>query len=469
MKRILAFLVLGHTLMAQPLHLDMNVFAERRKAFMEKMDSNSIAIFPCKPEYTRNLDVEFPYRQESNFYYLSGFEEKESFLILHPTDPKFRFIMGVRKRDPMREAWNGPRAGIDGAITVFRADTAYLSDELEKAVYASIRPNEKVYYSFGINPETDKKIQAMFIDRRSGGNWEIVDPAPLVNEMRVIKNSGDWTMGLQKAIDISCDAHIEAFRSIKPDKYECEIQAVFEYTYRKEGSPRNGYPCIIGSGPNSTILHYDASTRQMKDGEMLLMDCAAEYGYYSADITRTVPVNGKFSKEQRAIYQIVLDAQTAAMQMVKPGVAKKDLDSAIDSVLSSGLENLGFIKEKKDFRMYSFHGYAHWIGLDVHDVGAYTRNGQSRKLEAGMVFTIEPGIYVRPDVYDKMKQRGYTEDEIAGIRKKLEQYMNIGVRIEDDVVVTKDGFRNLSERVPRDMEGIERLMKVRSSKSLLYR
>ena len=468
MKRIFFLLFLVNSLTAQPLHLDMNVFEARRKAFMGKMDSNSIAIFPCKPEYLRNLDVEFPYRQESNLYYLSGFEEQESFLIFRPSHPKFKFVMGVRKRDPAAETWNGLRAGTDGAITLFRADTAYVSDEFEAAVYSSIRQGGKVYYSFGINPEMDKKVQAIFVAGRSGSNWEIVDPAPLVNEMRLIKDDGDWAMGMQKAIDISCDAHIAAFKSIKPDHYEREIQAVFEYVYRKEGSPRDGYPCIIGSGPNSTILHYDENSRRMKDGEVLLMDCAAEYGYYSADITRTVPVNGKFSKDQRLIYQIVLDAQNAAMHIVQPGIAKKELDVVIDSVLGQGLLKLGFLKDRKDFRMYSIHGYSHWIGLEVHDVGGYSRNGQSIKLEAGMVLTIEPGIYVRPDVYDKMKKRGYTDDEIAGIRKTVEPYMNIGVRIEDDVLVTKDGFKNLSERVPREIDSIERMMKERGGETPGY-
>ena len=397
------------------------------------------------------------YRQESNFYYLSGFEEPEALLLINPSHPKYKYIMVVRKRDPRRETYNGPRAGVDGAISFFEADTAFLYDEFEKAIWTA-RPTEKIYYSFGINPEIDKKIQSMFIDSRSGVNWQIIDPAPIVNEMRVIKNDGDWKMGLQKAIDISAEAHIEAMKAIKPDIHECEIQAVYEYVYRKNGSPRNGYPCIVGSGPNSTILHYSKNNCQLKYGEVILMDCAAEYGYYSADITRTVPVNGKFSNEQRAIYEIVLAAQNAAMKLVHPGIQKRTLDLSIDSVLGEGMMKLGFIKDKKDFRMFSLHGYSHWIGLDVHDVGSYTENGQSRMLVPGMVFTIEPGIYIRPDVFEKMKDRGYTEEEIKNIRSIVEKYMHIGVRIEDDVVVTKDGCKNLSAAVPREIADIEQLM-----------
>jgi Xaa-Pro aminopeptidase len=298
----------------------------------------------------------------------------------------------------------------------------------------------------------------MFVDRRSGQNYEIIDPAPIVNAMRVIKDDGDWKMGLQRAVDISVDAHIAAYKAVEPKKYELQIQAVFENVYRNEGSPRDGYPCIIGSGPNATILHYNENTRQMNDGELVLMDCAAEYGYYSADITRTIPVNGKFSQNQRTIYQLVLDAQSAAMKIVRPGLPFRDMTTAIDSVLGNGLLSLGFIKKKKDFKMYSFHGYGHWIGLEVHDVGGYG-SGQSIKLTEGMVFTIEPGVYVRPDVYDKMRQQGYSEDEIAKIRQTVDNYMNIGVRIEDDVAVTKTGYRNLSEGAPREIKAIEKMMK----------
>jgi Xaa-Pro aminopeptidase len=197
----------------------------------------------------------------------------------------------------------------------------------------------------------------------------------------------------------------------------------------------------------------------MRDGEVVLMDCAAEYGYYSADITRTVPVNGKFTKEQREVYQLVLDSQNAAMRIVRPGVIKSALDSVINEVLGSGLVRLGFIKEKKDSRIFTLHGYSHWLGLEVHDVGKRTVDGKSRPLTAGMVFTIEPGIYVRADLFDKMKELHYTDNEIEELRTRITRYMNIGVRIEDDVVVTENGYKNLSEAAPRDIDAIEALMK----------
>ena len=460
MKKIwlLVLLCVG-SVVAQPLQLDMNTFASRRAAFVEKLQPNAVAIFPSKPVYLRNLDVEYEYRQESNFYYLSGFEEPESILLLNPAHPKHKYVMFVRKRDLRRETYDGPRAGVEGAMTTFQADTALYIDDFRRAMRSFVRHDALVYYTFGINPETDDLIRNQFIEDRSSSNWPITDPAPILAQMRLIKNDGDWKMGLQKTIAISVAAHIEAIKSIEPGMYECEVQSVFEYVFRKNGSPRNGYPCIVGSGPNSTILHYSINRRQMQSGDLLLMDCGAEYGYYSADITRTVPVNGKFSKEQKEIYEIVLAAQDAAISMVKSGIAMKELDQAITEILGSGLVKLGFIKDKQDHRMFTLHGYGHWIGLEVHDVGAYTENGQSVKLTPGMVFTIEPGIYVRPDVFEKMKERGYSESDLAQIRPIVEKYTDIGVRIEDDIVVTETGYKNLSAAVPRTVAEIEKLMK----------
>jgi len=459
MKRLIfIFLLLTTTAYSQPLQKDMLVFADRRAAFMEKIDPNGIAIFPSKPVYLRNLDIEYPYRQESNFYYLSGFEEPESMLVINPSHPKYKYIMYVRKRDRRRETYDGPRAGVEGALATFKADTAFYIEDFDRNIIRFIQYNRPIYYTFGINPETDALVRKRLIERRSGGNWAITDPAPFLDQMRLIKNDGDWKMGLKKAINISVAAHLEAIKSIEPGMYEHEIQAVFEYVFRKNGSPRNGYNCIVGSGYNSTILHYNLNDQKIKDGDMILMDCAAEYGYYSADITRAVPANGKFTIEQKEIYQIVLDAQNTAINMVKPGIKKNELDKAINDILGKGLVKLGFIKDKKDYRMFSLHGYAHWIGLEVHDVGAYTQNGESVILEPGMVFTVEPGLYVRPDVFEKMQERGYSEKEIAKIRPRVEKYLNIGVRIEDDIVVTEGGFENLSKGVPREIAAIEKLM-----------
>ena len=461
MKLIVALVLFAATVHCQPLNLDPEVFAKRRQAFMEKMEPGSIAVFACKPEYQRNLDVEYEYRQESNFYYLSGFEEPRSILLLAPSHPKFKYVLFVRKRDPVRETWEGPLSGTEGAIAKFKADTAYAFDDFQSHVWKFADNDAAVYYGYGVNPEVDSQIKSLIVDRRSGQNKLILDPATLVGEMRLIKNDGDWSMGLKKSIDISADAHIEAYKAIRPGMYEYEVQAVFEYVYRKSGSPRNAYPCIIGSGPNATVLHYEKNTRQLQGGELVLMDCAAEYGGYAADITRTVPVNGTFTKEQREIYRIVLDAQNAGMRVVKSGATLKVIEAAIDTVLAEGLIRLGFIKSSKDRRLFSLHGYSHWIGLEVHDVGGYTRKGKDILLEPGMVFTIEPGLYIRPAVFDRMKERGYTDEEIERIRGITRPYLNIGVRIEDDVLVTPEGFRNLSAGAPREIDEVEALMKGR--------
>ena len=437
----------------------MEVFAERRATFTRQLSPQSIAIFPCKPECVRNGDVEYEYRQESNFYYLTGFEEPESIMLLNPSAERYRFVLFVRPRNPMMETWQGARAGVEGAMSMFRADTALTYKDFQSALSSFIGGKGTLYYSFGINPKIDETMRTMFMDGTHAENWTTRDPAPLLGEMRLIKNEGDWRMGFQEAIDISAQAHREAFKAIRPGMYEYEVQAVFEYVYRKNGSRRDGYPCIIGSGPNSCTLHYDENSRQMKDGDLVLMDCGAEYGYYSADITRTVPVNGKFSEEQRQIYQLVLDAQTAAIALVKPGTIKSSLDSAMNEVLGDGLMRLSFIKNKRDFTIFTLHGFSHWLGLEVHDVGKAIVDGKPGPLEPGMVFTLEPGIYVRPDVLGKLKDLKYTGAEMDQCKAAIQQYMNIGVRIEDDVLVTESGCKVLSAAAPRDMEAIEALMK----------
>lgn len=460
MKRILLLLLLSALqTFAQPLQLDMDVFAQRRAEFTKQLAPQSVAIFACKPEYIRNGDVEYEYRQESNFYYLTGFEEPESILLLNPSAERYRYVLFVRNRNAGAETWQGGRAGTEGAMNVFRADTGLAFSDFRKFAPSLLPKSGTLNYSFGINPKIDEMIRAMFLEGQQGENWSVKDPAPILAEMRLIKNEGDWEMGLQKAIDISVAAHVEAMKAIKPGMYEFEVQAVFEYVYRKNGSPRNGYPCIIGSGPNSGTLHYDKNSRRMQDRDVVLMDCGAEYGYYSADVTRTVPVNGKFTKEQKEIYQIVLDAQNAAISMVRPGVAKNSLDSAMMDAIGAGLIRLGFIKEKNDAQVFTLHGFSHWLGLEVHDVGKTIVNGKPRPLLPGMVFTLEPGIYVRPDVFEKLKDRKYTDEEIDKLRKRLEKYMYIGIRIEDDIVVTENGHKNLSEAAPRDIEAIESLMK----------
>ncbi len=460
MKKVfVVLLVLAETMTAQPLSLNMDVFAKRREEFMNRMQPGSVAVFPSAPEVQRSLDVDYEYRQESNFYYLTGYEEPGSILVLSPSAQRHRYVLFVRDRNPAAEIYAGASSGISGAIATFRADTAYLAEDFDHRLYTLTGMDRTVYYTFGINSTTDEKIRHLCIERRSSGNWPIIDPAPILAAMRLIKNDGDWTMGLQRAIDISVAAHREAMRSVRPGMEEYEVQAVFQYVFRKNGSPRDGYECIIGSGPNATILHYSRNVRQMKAGELVLMDCAAEYGYYSADITRTIPVSGTFSREQRTVYSIVLESQNAALAMIRPGVTMNDIDSVVTDVLAKGLLRLGFIKEKSDARVFTLHGYSHWIGMEVHDVGGYMRDGTMFPLEPGMVFTLEPGIYLREGALAALGRKGYSTEEVERIRKAIAPYLGIGVRIEDDIAVTADGCRNLTVAVPRTIDAIEALMK----------
>jgi Xaa-Pro aminopeptidase len=456
---LLCVLFSGAIAQAQPLQPDMDVFARRREALSKQLPPQGVVILPCKPEYVRNGDVEYEYRQESNFYYLSGFEESESIILMNPAAARNKFVLFVQPANPAAETWTGKRAGIEGAMRFFRADTAIAFADFTDAVANFIPSGGTLYYPFGTNPKLDERIRARFSDGEAAASWTMRDPSPFLAEMRLIKNDGDWSMGFTRAIDISAQAQVEAIKTIRPGMYEYEVQAVFEYVYRKNGSPRNGYPCIIGSGPNSCVLHYDSNNRRMNAGDMVVMDCGAEFGYYSADITRTVPVSGRFTPEQRAIYQIVLDAQTAVIAAVKPGITHAVLDSTLRTFLGNGLVRLGLLKDPKDENLFSLHGFSHWLGLEVHDVGKIFVNGKQRTLEPGMVFTIEPGIYVRPQVLDALKDRGYTEAELAKIRPVLERYMHIGVRIEDDVAVTETGGKNLSEATPRSIEAIEHLMR----------
>ncbi len=459
MKKYFLILFATFNLLSQPSSEEQKIFSARREMFTSQIDKNSVAIFPCKPIYLRNLDIEYEYRQESNFYYLSGFEEPNSILVFAPQNKKYKYILYVRERDMRRETYDGPRWGTEGAVKYFGADTAIYFGDFEKTIWQFIGGDKKIYYTFGINQQIDEKIKSLFIERRAGGNYSIEDPHLIVAQMRLIKTNDDLSLGLKNAIDISVKAHIEAMRSINANQGEQNVHAIFEYMFRKNNSARNGYQNIIGSGANSTILHYNKNNRKMNSGEMILMDCGAEFNYYTADITRTVPVNGKFSKEQKEIYSIVLDAQNTAINIVKPGIQKSTIDKTIDTILSTGLLNLGFIKSAKDFKIFTLHGYSHWLGIDVHDVGAYTEEGKSVLLKEGMCFTIEPGIYIREDALTKLKDADYSEVEITEIEKKMKPYLNIGVRIEDDILVTSTGFENLSKQVPREISEIEKLMK----------
>lgn len=427
------------------------MYAARRNTFMGKMQEG-VALFTSAPQIFRPQNAPWEYRQDSDFYYLTGFEEPAAICLLAPNHPEHRFIMFVRPRNPEHETWDGKMAGIEGAISTYGADAAYPLHEFDERLPHYLKDTSTLYYSLGKNENLDAKIIQLFKlnrerPRDSGGLTTIIDPGAILDEMRNIKQPEELDI-MRKAAAISAEAHREAMKATRPGMYEYEIQAVMEYFFRKRGAPRNAYPLIIGSGPNATTLHYAENSRRMEDGELLLVDAGAEYGYYVSDITRTFPVNGKFSPPQQAIYTIVLNALQSATRRIRPGITLADVHEETVQVITTGLVELGLLKspvadaiEAGAYRTFYMHSSSHWLGLDIRDRGKYKVNGQSRKLEPGMIFTVEPGIYIP-----------------AATPGVDPQYWNIGVRIEDNVLVTKDGHEILTAHAPKTIAEIEALM-----------
>lgn len=440
-------------------------FAKRRQLFMEKMDGG-VAVFTSAKVANRSNDVDYEYRQNSDFHYLTGFDEPESAFLLMPGASQ-EFILFVRPRNPAAESWTGKRYGVHGAIHVFGADTAFTIDKFEEMLPRYLRRKDKVYYDM-----SDETVKQKLMDVYKQ-TWmtppKLINPLSIVHEQRLIKSLMEIEL-LRKAINITCDAHIEAMKAAQPGMYEYELEAIIEYIYRRNGAEYPGFPSIIGSGPNSTVLHYEANNRQTKDGEVIVMDIGAEYHYYTADVTRTIPVNGRFSKEQKDIYQLVLDAQQAGIDMAAPGVGLGEIGRKIAEVIKNGLFQLGLITDINSFwqfRMWYMHGPSHWLGIDVHDVGdaGYMSPG-GRMLEPGMVFTIEPGIYISENAMDNLSlmagRMRISEQETTSFIEKVkpvfEKYINIGVRIEDDILITETGHEVLSAKVPRSIDEVEKLM-----------
>jgi Xaa-Pro aminopeptidase len=420
--------------------------------FMRRMDQDSIAIIPSAREITRSHDLHFRFRQDSDFFYLTGFEEPDSFAVIAPGRAQ-KYTLFVRPRDPAQEIWVGRRAGVEGAKSEFGADEAFPVAEFEDKLLDILDGAEKLYYRLGVNPEIDKllieKIASVRILNRKPIEvpQTIIDPATIIHEMRVVKSDEEIEL-MQTAADIAAEAHVEAMKAVRPGMKEYEIEALIEQVFRRRGAAGPAYTSIVGAGANATVLHYINNDAELRDGELLLVDAGAEYKGYASDITRTFPINGRYSAAQREIYDLVLKAQVSCVNMVKPGNTHEQLKQHSIEVLTEGMVELGLlrgnpeelIKEKKHEQFY-MHGLGHMIGVDVHDVGAYYQNKKSRALEPGVVMTIEPGIYIAPDTKDVP-----------------EKYLGIGVRIEDDVLCTNNGPRVLTTKVPKQAEEIEALM-----------
>jgi Xaa-Pro aminopeptidase len=427
----------------------MNIHAQRRQRLILEI-GDGVAIIPCKPAQIRNGDVEHEYRQDSDFHYLTGLEEPESVAIIAPHDPRGPFILFVRPRDPERAVWDGPRAGVEGAKSDHGADSAFPIEEFNGQLKSFFKDAPAVYFTPGRDAHFDSKVfDAMRTHRkgraRHGGPDRMLDLDAILHPHRLIKMPEDIT-ALRRAAEITAAGHREAMRVATPGRWEYQVEAVLECVFRAHGSPRNGYPSIVAAGLNATILHYNTNRQPMTDGDLLLIDAGAEFDHYTADVTRTFPVNGRFTGEQRAVYDVVLAAQKASIEACVVGAEFTHIHDVSVAVLTEGMVDLGLLKgnvddliESEAFKAFYMHRTSHWLGMDVHDVGLYAKDGADRHLEAGMVMTVEPGLYVGETASAEDRWRG------------------IGVRIEDDILITEDGPVILTDLVPTDPEAVEAL------------
>lgn len=426
------------------------VHKQRRRRLAEQMGPESAALIVSHPEMVRNNDTLHEYRPNSDLVYLSGFEEPEAALLLLPGDPEKSFVMFVRPRDPEREVWTGRRAGVEGATAKFGADAAHPIADLATTLPKYLEGVESLYMNLGQDPERDRLgLEAINRTRRASrtgakGPVRLIDAAAILHEMRLRKEPVEIE-ALARAAEISAMGHRAAMESVRPGMYEYEVQAILEYQFRRAGSHRFGFPSIVASGPNATILHYEENSRRLEAGDLILVDAGTEWGYMSGDITRTFPVSGKFSEAQRRAYEVVLDAQKQAIAASLPGRLFQEPHDAAVRVLTQGMIDLGLLQcsldealREEKYKRYYMHKTSHWLGMDVHDVGRYAEGGAPRPLEPGMVLTIEPGLYIAEDDPDAPAE-----------------FRGIGIRIEDDVLITEAGNRILTGGVPKEVAEIE--------------
>ena len=428
-------------------------YKRRRKQLMQSMGENTVAILPAALVRIRNRDAEFQFRQDSDFHYLTGFDEPEAVAVLVPGREHGEYILFCRENDKKMETWNGLRAGQDGAIKNYAADDSFPIDDIDDILPGLLENKEKVFYTMGMHPEFDQRVINWVSRLRDQSRIGVHTPSEFValdhqlHDMRLYKSAAEIKV-MRKAAEISAQAHIRAMQFSKPGIYEYQLEAELLHSFMQQGARFPAYTSIVGGGKNGCILHYVENSETLKNGDLVLIDAGAELECYASDISRTFPVNGKFSKEQRALYEIVLAAQLAAIEKVKPGNHWNEPHEAAIEVLTQGLIDVGLLKgklkanlEKESYKDFYMHRTGHWIGIDVHDVGDYKVDDEWRVLEPGMVLTVEPGLYISA--------------EHESVDKK---WHNIGIRIEDDVLVTKEGYEILSKDVPKDPDKIEALM-----------
>ena len=432
-------------------NLNISDYRRRRQELMQLMGGD-IAVLPTAPEATRNGDVHYPFRPDSDFYYLTHFPEPEAIAVLAPGRSNGEFILFCRERDAEKESWNGSRSGLEGAVEKYGADDAFPIEDVSEILPGLLENQNRIYCNIGRYPNFDNRMLSWANEPHnklsSGmtGSREFVDIGHILHEMRLIKQKEEIKI-MKHAAQISAAAHCRAMRACRANMYEFEIQSEIEYEFRKAGAHSSAYPSIVAGGSNACILHYTENNAPLRDGELLLIDAGAEVDCYASDITRTFPINGHYNDEQLELYHIVLSAQEAAIAEVRPGNTWNTPHEAAVRTLTEGLVDLGLLSGQTDhliedqkYRDFYMHRTGHWLGMDVHDVGDYQVGGEWRVLEPGMILTIEPGLYIPAN--EKVDARWH----------------NIGIRIEDDILVNDTGFEILTVDVPKKPNEIEALM-----------
>ncbi|RLM24506.1 Xaa-Pro aminopeptidase [Brenneria alni] len=433
--------------------MNQQEFLRRRQTLLEKMAPASVAIIFSAPEATRSADSDYPYRQNSDFWYFTGFNEPEAVLLLIKSDEKHQHsVIFNRVRDLTAEIWFGRRLGQDAAPAALGIDRALPFDEINTQLPVLLNGLDVIYHAQGQYDYADKLVFAALALLRGGARQGFITPPtltdwrPWVHDMRLFKSPAEISL-MRRAGEITALAHTRAMQTCRPGMFEYQLEGEIHHEFTRHGARYPSYNTIVGSGDNACILHYTENETQMRDGDLVLIDAGCEYQGYAGDITRTFPVNGKFTAPQRAIYDIVLRSQLRALALFAPGRSIHEVNNEVVRVMIAGLIKLGIMKgeieqliSEQAHRQFFMHGLSHWLGLDVHDVGDYGSTDRGRPLEPGMVLTVEPGLYIAPDA------------------NVPQQYRGIGIRIEDDILITENGNENLTAGVVKDAEAIEALM-----------
>lgn len=432
--------------------LSSDDFKHRRATLAQKMGKNAIAIITTRAEMYRNRDADYKYRPESSFYYLTGFAEPEAVAVIEifEQEGEYRYTLFCRERNREMEIWTGLRAGIDGAVTQYGADEAFVIDDLDNKIIEKLSKKSTLYYRIAHDKKFDSQVSSWLatLNQRQGESApeQLKSLDVILDEMRLIKSSAEIEM-MRTAAKISAYAHTRAMQMVRPEMWEYQLEAEIQYVFGQYGCVPS-YNSIVGGGANACILHYVDNNQRLKSGDLVLIDAGCEYQYYAGDITRTFPVNGHFSGEQKALYELVLMAQKTAIELTKIGHHYRQPHEQVCRILTQGLLDLGLLKgelnelvETEQYRQFYMHGTGHWLGMDVHDVGQYKLNDEWRPYQAGMVVTVEPGLYIAPD-----------NDNVDA------RWRGIGIRIEDDVLLTEQGVEVLTADVVKSVDDIEHLM-----------